>query len=373
MCFVDTMTKNKNENVVSLIAVDDLHFDPLNPRLPTAIHNQNEQEVLTWMIDKATVTELIGSIAANGYFPGEPLMVVKRPEGGYFVIEGNRRLAAAKLLLNPHLATLRKNEIAQASEGAKERPKELPAMIFENRAKILDNLGFRHVTGIKPWPTLAKARYLKQLRASFPSNLPEKDQARIMAKSIGSRPDYVAGLMTGLQVYEAIEARDYFNINGIDEQTLDFSLLTTAMGYKNISTFLGMESGRSMDTSGLIVNRLEELTRWIFERNSEGKTRVGESRRLSDLAKVIGTPQAVDAFRSGRPLVEALLLTGAPTENFKQAISDAIARVKDAQDNLSHKLELSSTDLNDLQTLFMLTKTVRDAVRLRLSEDEDDE
>ncbi len=37
------------------------------------------------------------SIGQQGYFPGEPLLAVKS-NGNYIVVEGNRRLAAVKLL-----------------------------------------------------------------------------------------------------------------------------------------------------------------------------------------------------------------------------------------------------------------------------------
>ena len=49
------------------------------------------------------VAEVAMSIAWNGYFQHEPLFVEKTSRGDMVVIEGNRRLAAVKLLLDADL------------------------------------------------------------------------------------------------------------------------------------------------------------------------------------------------------------------------------------------------------------------------------
>ena len=357
-----------------MLPVSELHFDPLNPRLPTTIDRGNEVDVLEWMIDKATLTELIGSIAEQGYFPGEPLLGVKRPGGGYVIIEGNRRLAAVKLLNNPKLAKIRPNAILQASADAKYTPKELPVMLYNTRKEILDNLGFRHVTGIKTWSTLAKARFLDQMRSTFSADMDEKEMARALAKSIGSRTDYVAGLLTGLGVFNAIEQQAFFGIRGMDDDKIELSLLTTALGYKNIYSYIGLSSGRSMDLAPLKMDKVRDLTKWIFDK-SEGKTRVGESRNFGDLNVILDpeNPLALEAFQSGRPLEEALLLTGAPTENFRIALSQAEARLGDAQRSLKDDLALTKIDVESIKRIRRLAISLLKDVESRVDGDDEDE
>jgi hypothetical protein len=70
----------------------DLEFDPENPRLPSTIDKENEQAVLEWMLDDATIIELMRSIGENGYFEEEPLLVVKSAgrSSGYIVVEGSK-------------------------------------------------------------------------------------------------------------------------------------------------------------------------------------------------------------------------------------------------------------------------------------------
>src|SRR5581483_4177273 len=87
------------------LKVDDLHFDHLNPRLaeygitPTT----SDEDILKILWEAMDVRELVQSISASGYFPHEPIIVAKEA-GKYVVIEGNRRLAAVKVLLAYNLA-----------------------------------------------------------------------------------------------------------------------------------------------------------------------------------------------------------------------------------------------------------------------------
>src|SRR5579883_366623 len=78
--------------------LDQLHFDPDNPRLPERLRGKDEGAVLEYFLLECNLIELMLSIGEKGYFAGEPLMVVPRDAGGLIVVEGNRRLGALKLL-----------------------------------------------------------------------------------------------------------------------------------------------------------------------------------------------------------------------------------------------------------------------------------
>src|SRR5690349_14610294 len=88
----------------------DLHFDHANPRLAEygITSKTPEDEILTTLWQVMDVAELVQSIAASGFFNHEPLMVVREKNNDRVmedvVVEGNRRLAAVKVLLNHDLA-----------------------------------------------------------------------------------------------------------------------------------------------------------------------------------------------------------------------------------------------------------------------------
>ena len=82
--------------------VDDLNLDPLNPRLgrENTGNNVSQEKVLSMMQDW-TLEELAVSFVENGFWPQEALISVKEKLYGSIinvVVEGNRRLAALRLL-----------------------------------------------------------------------------------------------------------------------------------------------------------------------------------------------------------------------------------------------------------------------------------
>ena len=73
----------------------ELHFDTSNPRF-TEDHNlgkATDANVIEFLLSRADLTELVQSIAANGYIDIEPLVVMEVKKRAV-VLEGNRRLAA---------------------------------------------------------------------------------------------------------------------------------------------------------------------------------------------------------------------------------------------------------------------------------------
>ena len=89
---------------LEMVNVSDLTFDLENPRLVEfdLPKNASDDDVVRILWDVMDVRELVLSIAASGFFQHEPLIVI-RDNGKNIVIEGNRRLAAVKLLLEPSL------------------------------------------------------------------------------------------------------------------------------------------------------------------------------------------------------------------------------------------------------------------------------
>lgn len=82
------------------LPVRNILLDPRNPRIPPVGEPLDQHSLLAELVDHDKIYELAQNIVQNGYYPVESLIVVK--EGGKtIVIEGNRRLAALKLLITP--------------------------------------------------------------------------------------------------------------------------------------------------------------------------------------------------------------------------------------------------------------------------------
>lgn len=82
-----------------LLPVARLNFDRNNPRFPPKIAQGPVEDLLQRFVRDERLLEIIESIGNHGYFPGEPLLVVPEAGSDYRVVEGNRRLAALKLLV----------------------------------------------------------------------------------------------------------------------------------------------------------------------------------------------------------------------------------------------------------------------------------
>lgn len=146
------------------INLDNLKFDEKNPRLPIRLQGiTDESKVIDYMVKYGNIIELMLSTAETGYSDAEPLLIVKKTDGTYTVVEGNRRLAALKLLSKPELTKVRIQSIKDVISDAKYIPTEIPCILYPDREDVLDYLGYRHITGVKDWGALGKARYLDQL------------------------------------------------------------------------------------------------------------------------------------------------------------------------------------------------------------------
>ena len=346
----------KPEPRVEEFPVGLLRFDPENPRMPASVSGKNEEEVIDWMLGDASIIELMGSIGEMGYFPGEPLLVVPLPKKPlHQVVEGNRRLCAVKLLANPKLAQRLKNTVGTISKEAVNKPHSLPIIVYSDRQEILTYLGYRHVTGIKSWGPLSKAKYLKQLYgASRQRNVQEK--LRELAKIIGSKSNYVERLLKGLYVYDRILKQDYFDLEGVQDN-LRFEVLNTALSYSNISSFLGV-SRRGVAPKTLKQGELKDLTSWLFEKHGEERARVSESRRLKDLNEVVANPNALAAFRNGQPLDDAYRLTKAPADIFRASVIEARSLLKRAGNNIHWVSSPMPSDIDAVEDIQRIARNL---------------
>ena len=350
-----------------MLKVDDLLFDPQNPRFPRHDTGDNETAVFHWMLDNANIIELMNSIGEQGFFVGEPLVVVpaKEAKGKFEVVEGNRRLTAVRLLHNPTLATTKKKSVEEASKAATNKPKELPCLIFQKRDEVLHYLAFRHVTGVQAWKPLQKARYLRQLAQTDGfKKLPKLDLRKRLAREIGTRPDYVGKLLAGLAVYEAIEEQSFFGIPGLEDAEGWYTVLTTAVtSYKSIAGFLGLSGVTDDDAAKLKQTNLKKLSDWLFRKNSEGVARVPESRDIQKLARVVANAAALKKFEDGTTLDDADLLTEGPVEAFRESLRQAKTRMELARD-LVHKLEkIEERDLTEIREIRNLAVTVESSAK----------
>lgn len=303
------------------ISLGDLVLDEQNPRLPTTVGRQ-QSAMIAYIARTTSIAEIMTAIAENGYFPGEPLIVVPGQNGKYIVVEGNRRLTALKLLQDPALYP-KSRKIQEISANAEYRPEVIPCVLFDNRNDVVNYLGYRHITGVKQWEPLAKARYIAAYfdELTDVTDAPARRYAEV-ARGIGSQGPYIKRQLDGLAVYNLIEQEEFFDIEDLDEENISFSLLSTAVGYESILSFVSNDDHPYVHTDELIHDNVEFIARWMFEKDSDGSTILGDSRNIQHLAMIVADADALKSLKSGDTLEKAYALTKGMAEDFTSVLSE---------------------------------------------------
>lgn len=344
------MTSEDVDRQLQYLSLDELEFDPENPRLPTHQHGATADVAIEWLLDRANLLELMKSIGQQGFFAGEPILVVTNADGSYKVVEGNRRFGACLLLSHPERARTKVRAVAAAAAEADHKPTRIPALVFQDESQVLSMLGYRHITGIQEWGPLAKARYLRRMWDS--PNGPEDyyERLRYVARSIGSKSDYVARLMTALALYEEIAERDFFQIADLNESTISFSLLVVAMNRPDVAQFIGLEDGQDFDLEGLDYEEFEQLTRWLYEKVDGKATVLQESRNFTTLVEVINHPGALARLREpGTSLQEAHRLITSDALPLASRLADVLSILLRIEDEV--RAEISTISSADLEVM----------------------
>jgi hypothetical protein len=317
------------------IPVDDLFFDRQNPRLVEYLEGQepSQEELLRVLWQQMAVDELAMSIAASGYFDYEPLFVTEE-NGELVVIDGNRRLAAVKLLLDMQKRVkLLATDLPEISAAAAARLQELP-VIRTTRKDAWQYQGFKHVNGPGKWDSYAKAHYIAQVRNGLGVPLAE------IARQIGDRHGTVQRLYRALMVIEQAEQAKVFNRANRYTKLFSFSHLYTGLDYEGIASFVNLRDESSESSSPVPKNRMKELGElcsWLYGDRSLDKPPKVESQNphLRQLDEVLRSPQATDALRAGLPLGAALEVSYGDERVFQSALIQAKEALQKAHSKLT--------------------------------------
>lgn len=361
----------KEDSPISFKNIDELSLDSFNPRMPESV-DRDEKSMMAFIAESTAIEDLMQAIAQNGFFEGEPVVAIKE-NNKLIVVEGNRRLTAVRLLSNPYLIDKPAARIVSISENAKHKPPQIPVIIRKNREEVLPYLGFRHITGVKQWEPLAKARYIEQIFNNTNLNSPAELRYAEVARIIGSRKDHIHRNLDALAVYRVIKEDDFFGIPDLSEKSIRFAVLSTAVADEKIGIHLGVSSQNDEDDStpnhpinnptSLNRRNIKEVAEWLYKKDEKGQTRVGESRNIRQLSAVVGTKNALEAFRSGSSLSYAYRLTKGASEELKELLYDAenvLTRAVGFVANVSYEEELYLLAKQLREKIVLIGKTIQE-------------
>lgn len=318
------------------LRVSNLRFDRQNPRLAdfNVASTATDKEIIRILWDTMDVEEIVMSIAASGFFSHEALIVAEE-HGNCVVIEGNRRLAAVKLLLDRRLATAisASAKVPSINDGLVKSLARLPA-ILQTREDAWRYLGFKHVNGPARWSSYAKSKYVANVHHNFDISLDS------IAKQIGDTHKTVQRLYRGFMVIMQSEERRVFDRDDRWHRHFSFSHLYTGIQYPGISAFLGLRSETDETRNPVPISRLpelRELCRWMYGSKRDRVEPVIQKQNpdLKRLDAVVADEEALAALRNGTPLENAFELSRPTSRVFLETLVAAKQKLQKAQGLMS--------------------------------------
>lgn len=281
-------------------SLNELFLDPLNPRLRKDEENADQATLIEIMLRRFKIEEVAESILAAGWLDQDPLIAVQE-DGETRVVEGNRRLTAVKLLLNPSLASSPRLQrwstlASELDAQAKASIERLRVRVYPSRddPEVSSYIGFRHVTGVLPWPAMEKASYIARLAGRGASY-------RELAEKLGSYPSHMIRHHVAFQM---VEQAEQWGLAGAREMGDAFGVLLRALQTEGVRAFLDLKSSEEPtgNTRPIAEERRENFTEfilWTFGAKDRARV-LPESRELTKWSKILQSPAALSYLRNAQ-------------------------------------------------------------------------
>lgn len=319
---------------VTFMDPDDLNFDLKNPRLAEYGIDSGftDEMILDVLWDAMDVRELVQSISASGYFVQEALIVCIE-NSSKIVIEGNRRLAALKVLIHQQGGSRDGWEIPKISTERIAELHKIPVILSE-RSESWRYLGFKHVNGPAKWSSYAKAAYIASVNREY--GIPLAD----IANQIGDRHKTVQRLYRGLMVLEQAETSGVFDRENRFRTRLAFSHLYTGLSYDGISSFLDLKPETEELANPVPDEKLKELGElmvWMYGDKRDKRPPIVESQNpdLRRLNAALQNREAIAAIRAGSDLDRAFEISRPSPSVFEGSIMSAKRELVTARAHLT--------------------------------------
>lgn len=315
-----------------LIDEHDLRFDARNPRVADDDPDASQQALLATLWRDFAVDELALSIAANGFFDHEPLFAAEE-DGRLVVVEGNRRLAAVRLLRHADLrASVGATDLPRIGKGAAAALARLPVIVAE-REQVWQYVGFKHVNGPQVWRSHSKAQYIAWVHNELGVSLEE------IAKQIGDKHRTVRRLYRALMVLEQASDADVFHVEDRARKQFAFSHLYTGLDYNGFEKYLGISPERSFRPAPVPKSKVKELGQllvWLYGSKSRGEEPVIRSQNpdLRVLDSILLTRNGVAALERGLGLSVSHDISRGDDAIFREALLAARQSLQEARGKL---------------------------------------
>lgn len=344
-----------------LIPPEDLRFDLHNPRLALQYEvspGGSEKDFILALKRAADPSELLLSIVNNGYLDIEPMLVIG-DEKPYRVLEGNRRLAAIRLLRDPNLAKECRISIPNADPTGKDLGLDQVLVMrvsTEDEARAF--VGFKHINGPHKWDAVAKAKYAADWFAQGNVTVEE------ISRRIGDSFDTVRKLLHGWKVLEQANEAGVFSMDGrYPSRKFHFSHLYVALTRSQVRKYLGLSP--SFSQVKIVDNpvpsdklvQLGKLCIWLYGNKNDNLKPVVASQNpdVKNLAEILDNPKALSILEREQDISIAHAALTPDDILFQDALYLAESNVKKAMAN--------AYSYTGTESLYNTALTIKDVAR----------
>ncbi|HVW97546.1 MAG TPA: hypothetical protein VHA56_16350 [Mucilaginibacter sp.] len=248
------------------VPLANIFLDPNNPRFTSMdwdwvpdekINSEKiQRELIEKLKEEYSVESLVMNMEINGYLPIDRVVLKKVDENIYVVLEGNRRICAAKLLREKW----DENENAVSPEIL-ESINIIPALIYtgsDTEAAWIFQ-GLRHITGIYEWSAFNKAKLIVTLMEEEGLSLTQVGK-RFGLTAFGAG-QWVRGYFAFKQ---AKETSDY--VREVDEKAYTYMQELFSRSNAPIREWMDWDEINKKFNDELHFN---EFLSWLYPRNTE--------------------------------------------------------------------------------------------------------
>lgn len=350
-------------NEIKEYSVESVHLDAQNPRLPLFLHGRPEGELLAWLYANGNLEELAQSFLDNGFFAHEPLIILAgRRKGSYVALEGNRRLAALKILLEEPVAGDIRFAGIVASEARRKALREIPCYLIEKRESAHDFIGFRHIGGLMPWGPEAKARYLSS-EVDRLAKRKTTDPFREVGRRVGSNATGVRNSYIALNIL--VTARDEFGLKIDYVYRERFGVWFRCMNSEELRNYIGFGSAKDYGEVRKALDRLNkkhiaDVIGDLSPGEDGSRALVADSRSVTDYGRVLANGKALSTLRRHKRLDLAIQIVR--QESLPKRILDVTDSVRIIVEEVAFA-EYSKDLADATEDLFRMARSARDTVR----------
>ncbi len=345
---------------LSYATLDQLHLDARNPRLGHArVEEGLSQEDVLDIMRTWTLEELAISYIEEGRFWTHEALLVVDEGGELVVVEGNRRLAALKLLKSakedPDNCPKKWKNIVESGEVPDSLFERIPYFLVDDRKDVEAFLGFRHVTGIKEWHPAEKAAYIAKL-------IDEREFSYVdVMRKIGSKTPSVRQNYISYRLLEQI--LDSFEEIEAELAEDRFSVMYLSLRSPGVQGFLAIDpKAEPADAATPVPNdaldNLRDYAVWLFGTEDEAPL-FTDSRLVDKFGQILGSADAVEYLRrSDRPNWDLALQMAGGEE------PEIVAELKKAADSIEIALSRVHHYRESKDVISAVTRVAADATQL---------